>query len=53
MINLALSIEQVELILSVLAKTPYEVSAPIIDEIRKQAIPQLPEPTKITEDTEA
>jgi hypothetical protein len=40
-INLTLSVEQIDLILSVLAKAPYEVSAEIINEIRNQAIPQL------------
>jgi hypothetical protein len=43
MINLTLTIENVELILSVLAKAPYEISAEIINEIRSQAISQLPE----------
>ena len=51
MINLSLSLEQVELILSVLAKAPYEVSAEIIDDVRKQAIPQLPE-KEINNDTQ-
>jgi hypothetical protein len=42
MLNLSLTIEQVELILGILAKAPYETSAGIIEEIRHQAIPQLP-----------
>jgi hypothetical protein len=42
MLNLSLTIEQVELILGILAKAPYETSAGIIEEIRNQAIPQLP-----------
>jgi hypothetical protein len=42
MLNISLTIEQVELILSILAKAPYEISAGVIEEIRNQAIPQLP-----------
>ncbi len=41
MINLSLSIEQIDLILATLSKAPYEVSAELIQEIRNQAIPQL------------
>ena len=41
MINLSLSVEQIDLILATLSKAPYEVSAELIQEIRNQAIPQL------------
>lgn len=43
MINLSLTVEKVDLILSILVKAPYEVSAEIINEIRQQAIPQVEE----------
>lgn len=36
-----LTVDQVNLILQVLSKAPYDVAAPLIDEIRKQAIPQV------------
>ena len=41
MINLELSLEEVNSILSVLGKAPYEFSQPIIDKIKQQAIPQV------------
>lgn len=41
MINLELSLEEVNGILSVLGKAPYEFSQPIIDKIKQQAIPQV------------
>lgn len=41
MINLSLPVEKVDLILAVLAKAPYEVSAELISEIRTQALPQI------------
>lgn len=53
MITLTLDIAKVELILTVLSKAPYEVSADVIADIRNQAIPQIPEPSKTTEDTES
>lgn len=48
MINLTLSLEQVNQILGILGKAPYEQSAGLIALIREQAIPQLPkeEPAK-------
>jgi hypothetical protein len=50
MLNLSLTIDQVELILAILAKAPYETSAGIIEEIRNQAIPQLPPKEVIVEE---
>jgi hypothetical protein len=41
MIELELSLEEVNGILSVLGKAPYEFSQPIIDKIKQQAIPQV------------
>lgn len=38
------SIEQVNLILHALSKLPYEVSADMIAEVRRQAEPQVPKP---------
>lgn len=41
MIQLDLSLEEVNGILSVLGKAPYEFSQPIIDKIKQQALPQV------------
>jgi len=41
-INLNLDLNEVNTVLAVLAKAPYEVSVGIIDKIKVQAIPQLP-----------
>jgi hypothetical protein len=46
MINLELEVEHVDIILNVLGQTAYNLSAPIIEEIKRQAIPQLPEAPK-------
>lgn len=42
MITLNFTLEQVNAILTILGKAPYENSAELIHEIRSQAIPQLP-----------
>ena len=41
MINLELSIEEVNGILMALGKAPYEMAQPIVDKIKQQAIPQV------------
>jgi hypothetical protein len=41
MIKLELSIEEVNAILSVLGKAPYEFAQPLIDKIKQQGIPQV------------
>lgn len=43
MIDLKLELEKVNLILVALSKLSYEVSAPLIDEIKSQATPQIEE----------
>ena len=43
MIKLDLTINEVNAILLSLAKLPFETVAPLIDKIRGQAIPQVPE----------
>lgn len=42
-INLTLSINEVNATLLALSKLPYETVAPLIDKIRTQALPQVPE----------
>jgi hypothetical protein len=41
MIKLELSIEEVNAILSVLGKAPYEFAQPLVDKIKQQGIPQV------------
>jgi len=43
MIKLELSINEVNAILLALAKLPYETVAPLIDKVRDQSLPQVPE----------
>lgn len=43
MIKLDLSINEVNAILLALAKLPYETVAPLIDKVREQSLPQVPE----------
>ena len=43
MIKLDLTINEVNAILLSLAKLPFETVAPLIEKIREQAIPQVPE----------
>lgn len=43
MIKLDLTINEVNAILLSLAKLPFETVAPLIDKIRAQALPQVPE----------
>jgi hypothetical protein len=43
MINLDLTVNEVNAILFALAKQPYESVAALIDKIREQALPQVPE----------
>lgn len=52
LIKLELSVDEVNVVLSSLAKSPYEVVQPVIDKIKGQAIPQVqpaPEPEKTDE----
>lgn len=51
MITLNLTLDQVNGILTILGKAPYENSAELIHEIRNQAIPQLPKEEEKTETT--
>ena len=57
-IKLDLTIEEVNGVLSSLGKAPYELSQPIIDKIKQQAIPQVqalapaPVETEVVEATE-
>jgi hypothetical protein len=43
MINLDLTVNETNAILFALAKQPYESVAALIDKIREQALPQVPE----------
>jgi len=43
MIKLDLSINEVNAILLALAKLPYETVAPLIEKVREQSLPQVPE----------
>lgn len=43
MIKLELSINEVNAILLALAKLPYETVAPLIEKVREQSLPQVPE----------
>ena len=43
MIKLDLSINEVNAILLALAKLPFETVAPLIEKIREQSLPQVPE----------
>lgn len=49
-IKLELPLGAVNLILSVLAKGPYEQVADLVQAIREQAIPQVPMPAQAAED---
>lgn len=40
-VNISLTVEQVNFVLSCVAKTPYEVSAGLISQIMAQAQPQI------------
>lgn len=51
MINLALSLEQVNHLLGILGKTPFDQSAGLIHLIREQAIPQLPKEEPVKDQT--
>ena len=43
MINLELSVNEVNAVLLALAKLPFETVAPLIENIRNQSLPQVPE----------
>lgn len=43
MIKLELSINETNAVLLALAKLPYETVAPLIEKIREQSLPQVPE----------
>ena len=56
-VNISVSVEQLNFILSCVAKTPYEVSAALINQIMAQAQPQIaampqPEPEISAESSE-
>jgi hypothetical protein len=40
-INLTLTLEETNAVIGALAKMPYEASAPVIENIKSQAIPQV------------
>jgi len=48
-INLTLPLGAVNMVLSALAKAPYEQVADLVQNIRAQTIPQIPAPTEETE----
>jgi hypothetical protein len=52
MIKLDLSINEVNAILLALAKLPYETVAPLIEKIRGQSLPQVPEEDRNDADRE-
>lgn len=43
-INFSISLDQANIILGALGKAPYEVVAPVIAELQKQAAPQVNPP---------
>ena len=47
------TIDEVNGILAVLGKQPFEAVAPLIDNIRQQAVPQLPIPPAVEADKDA
>ena len=51
-INLTLPLGAVNMVLSALAKAPYEQVADLVQTIRTQTIPQIPAPAKEPETTE-
>jgi hypothetical protein len=51
MINLTLTLDQVNVTLNLLAKNPYELCAEIINEIREQALPQIMADPQVLEES--
>jgi hypothetical protein len=47
MIKLELSVNEVNAILLALAKLPFETVAPLIENIRDQSLPQVPEDQRV------
>lgn len=52
MIKLELSVNEVNAILLALAKLPFETVAPLIENIREQSLPQVPEDQRVDEKRE-
>lgn len=53
MIKLVLNLDQVNTVLNLLSKNPYELCAEIINEIRDQALPQImADPQVLVEDSD-
>jgi hypothetical protein len=52
MIKLELSINEVNAILLALAKLPFETVAPLIENIRNQSLPQVPEDQRVDDKRE-
>jgi hypothetical protein len=52
MIKLELSVNEVNAILLALAKLPYETVAPLIENIRNQSLPQVPEDQRVDDKRE-
>jgi len=52
MIKLELSVNEVNAVLLALAKLPFETVAPLIENIRKQSLPQVPEDQRVDDKRE-
>jgi hypothetical protein len=52
MIKLELSINEVNAVLLALAKLPFETVAPLIENIRNQSLPQVPEDQRVDDKRE-
>ena len=52
MIKLELSVNEVNAILLALAKLPFETVAPLIENIRNQSLPQVPEDQRVDDKRE-
>jgi hypothetical protein len=52
MIKLELSVNEVNAVLLALAKLPFETVAPLIENIRNQSLPQVPEDQRVDDKRE-
>ena len=52
MIKLELSVNEVNAVLLALAKLPFETVAPLIENIRNQSLPQVPEDQRVNDKRE-
>jgi hypothetical protein len=52
-VDLRMTVDQVNFVLNLLSQLPYKDSAPLINSIRNQAVPQLQAPQQAAEQTEA